>query len=88
MPSETHTRVMPAVPEDAPRVIVAQPSTGDKIFRGILRASGWSVFVITGLFTDQHHGGTRLSSGNLGAVCRQRSGLPSLSNPAPFDLAE
>jgi phosphate transport system permease protein len=41
--------MMPAVPEDTPRTIVARPSTGDKIFRGILRASGWSVFVITGL---------------------------------------
>jgi phosphate transport system permease protein len=38
-----------SAPEDIPRTIVAQPSTGDKIFRGILRASGWSVFVITGL---------------------------------------
>ena len=35
--------------EDTPRTIVARPSTGDKIFRGILRAAGWSVFVITGL---------------------------------------
>jgi phosphate transport system permease protein len=49
MPSEAATRVMPAIPDDVPRVIVAQPSMGDKIFRGILRASGWSVFVITGL---------------------------------------
>jgi phosphate transport system permease protein len=46
---------MPAEPqshladEDAPRTIVARPSTGDKIFRAVLRASGWSVFVITGL---------------------------------------
>jgi phosphate transport system permease protein len=40
---------MPAAPDDVPRVISARPSTGDKIFRGILRASGWSVFVITGL---------------------------------------
>jgi phosphate transport system permease protein len=39
----------PAVPDDVPRVIVARPSTGDKIFRGILRTAGWSVFVITGL---------------------------------------
>jgi len=49
MPSEAPTRMMPAIPDDVPRAIVAQPSTGDKIFRGILRASGWSVFVITGL---------------------------------------
>jgi phosphate transport system permease protein len=49
MPSEAQTQVMPAVPDDTPRTIVARPSTGDKIFRGILRASGWSVFVITGL---------------------------------------
>jgi phosphate transport system permease protein len=49
MPSEANTRAMPAVPEDTPRVIVAQPSTGDKIFRGMLRASGLSVFIITAL---------------------------------------
>src|SRR5450756_1969119 len=49
MPSEAHTRMMPSVPEDTPRAIAARVSTGDKIFRGILRASGWSVFVITGL---------------------------------------
>jgi phosphate transport system permease protein len=48
MPSEAQTLTMP-IPDDVPRVIVARPSTGDKIFRGILRASGWSVFVITGL---------------------------------------
>jgi phosphate transport system permease protein len=35
--------------EDTPRTIVARPSTGDKIFRALLRAAGWSVFVITGL---------------------------------------
>jgi len=40
---------MRAADEDTPRTIVARPSTGDKIFRAILRASGWSVFVITGL---------------------------------------
>ena len=40
---------MPHAADDTPRTIVARPSTGDKIFRGILRASGWSVFVITGL---------------------------------------
>ena len=40
---------MPGADEDTPRTIVARPSTGDKIFRAILRASGWSVFVITGL---------------------------------------
>ena len=48
MPSEAQTLTMP-VPDDVPRVIVTRPSTGDKIFRGVLRASGWSVFVITGL---------------------------------------
>ena len=35
--------------DDTPRTIVARPSAGDKIFRAILRASGWSVFVITGM---------------------------------------
>jgi phosphate transport system permease protein len=49
MPSEAQTRMMPAVPDDIPRAIVARPSTGDRIFRGILRAAGWSVFVITAL---------------------------------------
>jgi phosphate transport system permease protein len=49
MPADGPTRIMTTVPDDVPRTIVAQPSTGDKIFRGILRASGWSVFVITGL---------------------------------------
>jgi phosphate transport system permease protein len=49
MPAEAQSQSMAAVPEDTPRAIVAQVSTGDKIFRGILRASGWSVFVITGL---------------------------------------
>jgi phosphate transport system permease protein len=49
MPAEAQTQMTPAVPGDTPRTIVAQVSTGDKIFRGILRASGWSVFVITGL---------------------------------------
>ncbi|HXC82151.1 MAG TPA: phosphate ABC transporter permease subunit PstC [Trebonia sp.] len=50
MPAEANTRIMPpALPEDTPRAIVAHHSTGDRIFRGTLRASGWSVFVITGL---------------------------------------
>ena len=40
---------MPAADEDTPRTIVSRPSTGDRIFRAILRGSGWSVFVITGL---------------------------------------
>lgn len=35
--------------EDKPRTIVSRPSAGDQIFRAILRGSGWSVFVITGL---------------------------------------
>jgi phosphate transport system permease protein len=49
MPAEGATQVNGAVPDDSPRTIVARPSTGDRIFRAILRASGWSVFVITGL---------------------------------------
>jgi phosphate transport system permease protein len=49
MPAEPPTRATRAADEDTPRTIVARPSTGDKIFRAILRASGWSVFVITGL---------------------------------------
>jgi phosphate transport system permease protein len=40
---------MSAVTEDIPRVIVAPPTVGDRIFRGVLRAAGLSVFVITGL---------------------------------------
>ena len=43
------TRVSPIADEDTPRTIVVRSSTGDKVFRGILRAAGWSVFVITGL---------------------------------------
>ena len=39
----------PAIDDDTPRAIVSRPSTGDRIFRIILRISGWSVFVITGL---------------------------------------
>jgi phosphate transport system permease protein len=44
--------VMPALIEDrsladTPRTIVSKPSTGDRVFRGILRASGLSVFLIT-----------------------------------------
>jgi phosphate transport system permease protein len=35
--------------DDTPRTIVARPSAGDKVFRAVLRASGWSVFVITGM---------------------------------------
>jgi phosphate transport system permease protein len=50
MPANEPTALMPpAVPEDRPRAIVSRPSTGDQIFRMILRASGWSVFVIVGL---------------------------------------
>jgi phosphate transport system permease protein len=41
--------VMPAAGDDVPRVIVARPSAGDRIFRAAVRVSGWSVFVITGL---------------------------------------
>ncbi len=48
---DSDARPQPGDPaaSDIPRVIVARPSTGDRIFRGILRASGLSVFVITGL---------------------------------------
>jgi phosphate transport system permease protein len=49
MPAERPVRVLPAADDDTPRAIVARPSAGDQIFRAILRASGWSVFVITGL---------------------------------------
>ena len=49
MPADERTPLVSAIPEDKPRAIVARPSTGDKIFRTILRVSGWSVFVITGL---------------------------------------
>jgi len=35
--------------EDAPRAIVSRGSRGDLVFRGILRAAGLSVFVITGM---------------------------------------
>jgi phosphate transport system permease protein len=49
MPAEPPTRDTRVADEDTPRTIVARPSAGDQIFRAILRASGWSVFVITGL---------------------------------------
>ena len=49
MPAQHPSRVMPPADEDTPRAIVARPSTGDKIFRAILRGSGWSVFLITGM---------------------------------------
>jgi phosphate transport system permease protein len=49
MPAERRNSVRPEADEDTPRTIVARPSTGDRIFRAVLRASGWSVFVITGL---------------------------------------
>ena len=49
MPANERTQLMPAIPEDTPRAIVSRPSTGDMIFRTILRVSGWSVFVIVGL---------------------------------------
>jgi phosphate transport system permease protein len=46
--------LIPAVPPapdeaDTPRAIVAKPSAGDLIFRGMLRAAGISVLVITGM---------------------------------------
>jgi phosphate transport system permease protein len=49
MPADRPTSVTPAADEDTPRTIVARPSTGDKVFRAIVRGSGWSVFVITAL---------------------------------------
>jgi phosphate transport system permease protein len=49
MPAQHPTRVIPPADEDTPRTIVARPSTGDKIFRAVLRGSGWSVFLITGM---------------------------------------
>src|SRR5579863_6090959 len=50
MAAEASTEPAPApADDDVPRAIVARPSAGDRIFRGILRASGMSVFVITGL---------------------------------------
>jgi phosphate transport system permease protein len=49
MPANERTQLMPAIPDDTPRAIVSRPSTGDRIFRIILRVSGWSVFVIVGL---------------------------------------
>ncbi len=49
MPEQRPTRIMPPAGEDKPRTIVARSSTGDRLFRGILRASGWSVFLIVGL---------------------------------------
>ncbi len=48
MPAERLAAMAPE-DEDKPRTIVSRPSTGDLIFRSVLRASGWSVFVITGL---------------------------------------
>src|SRR5579859_1017658 len=38
-----------AAAEDKPRVIVAPVAFGDKIFRGILRSAGLTVFALTGL---------------------------------------
>jgi phosphate transport system permease protein len=49
MPADRPTSVTLAADEDKPRTIVARPSTGDKVFRAIVRGSGWSVFVITAL---------------------------------------
>jgi phosphate transport system permease protein len=49
MPTSADTPTVPLAPDDVPRAIVARPSTSDRIFRGGLRAAGWSVFVITGL---------------------------------------
>jgi phosphate transport system permease protein len=48
MPVEVHTEAAPASP-DKPRAIVAKLSVGDMIFRGVFRAAGLSVFVITGM---------------------------------------
>ncbi|MBV9856491.1 MAG: phosphate ABC transporter permease subunit PstC [Streptosporangiaceae bacterium] len=47
MPVAAHTQTAPS--DDTPRAISAMPSTGDRIFRGVLRGAGLSVFVITGL---------------------------------------
>ena len=49
MPAERPANAPYEPGQDTPRTIVARPSAGDKIFRAILRASGWSVFVITGM---------------------------------------
>ena len=49
MPAERPVPVVPSADQDTPRTIVSRSSTGDRIFRGIVRASGWSVFLITGL---------------------------------------
>ena len=49
MPANEPNQLMSAMPEDKPRAIVSRPSTGDRIFRAVLRMSGWSVFVIVGL---------------------------------------
>lgn len=37
------------VADDEPRLIVARPSGGDKVFRGILRGSGIAVLAVTGM---------------------------------------
>ncbi len=49
MPADRPAPVMVAPDQDTPRVIISRPSTGDRIFRAVLRGSGWSVFLITGL---------------------------------------
>jgi phosphate transport system permease protein len=50
MPAVAHTQAASAAPgDDSPRIITAKPSTADRVFRGILRGAGLSVFVITGL---------------------------------------
>jgi phosphate transport system permease protein len=50
MPADDEpTRLLGAVPDDTPRAIIIRPSTGDQIFRAILRLAGWSVFLITAL---------------------------------------
>ena len=49
MPADDPTQVLGALTDDTPRAIVVRPSTGDRIFRTILRLAGWSVFLITGL---------------------------------------
>jgi len=49
MAAEASIDPTPAAAGDVPRAIVARPSAGDRLFRGILRACGLSVLAITGL---------------------------------------
>ena len=50
MPVEAHTHTASTGPgDDTPRTITSTPSTGDRVFRGVLRGAGLSVFVITAM---------------------------------------